>query len=101
MSESSNLIPNLNEIMEEYVENEEEAIQEVQSGGEHETEKTRKRKRGAEEAGTKQRKEKVSDFVAERAYFAWRDKLQHKDFISERGFSKLISPFVETIEKRG
>ena len=45
--------------------------------------------------------EKVSDFVSECAYLAWKDKLQHKDFIGERGFSKLISPFVETIEKRG
>ena len=27
--------------------------------------------------------------------------MQYKDFISERGFSKLISPFLETIEKRG
>ena len=45
--------------------------------------------------------EKLSDFVSERAYFAWRDKLQHKDFISERGFSKLISPFLEIIKKKG
>ena len=27
--------------------------------------------------------------------------MQYKDFISEKGFSKLISPFLETIEKRG
>ena len=27
--------------------------------------------------------------------------MQYKDFIDERGFSKLISPFLETIEKRG
>ena len=56
---------------------------------------------GAEEAGTKQRNEKVSDFVSERGYFAWRDKLQHKDFIGKRGFSNLISPFLETIKNRG
>ena len=37
-------------------------------------------------------KEKVSDL---------RDKLQNKDFIRERGFSKLISPVIETIEKIG
>ena len=29
-----------------------------------------------------------------------RDKLQHKDFIGKRGFNKLISLFIETIEKR-
>ena len=27
--------------------------------------------------------------------------MQYKDFIGERGFNKLISPFLETIEKRG
>ena len=32
------------------------------------TEETRKRKRGAEEAGTEQRVEKVRDFVSEGAY---------------------------------
>ena len=38
-------------------------------------EETRKRKRGVEEAKTEQWKEKVSDFVSELAYFAWKDKL--------------------------
>ena len=48
-----------------------------------------------------EREEKVSDFVSERAYFSWRDKLYHKDFIGERGFSKLIYHFLEIIEKIG
>ena len=61
-------------------------------------EETRKRKRGAKEA--EQREEKASDLVSKRAYFAWRDKLQHRDFIGERGFNKLISPFQEVIEKK-
>ena len=34
-------------------------------------------------------------------YFSWRDKLQHKDFIGERGFNKLISPFLEIVESQG
>ena len=85
---------NLNEIMEEYAKNKEEAIQEVQSRVEQETKKTRKRKRGVEEVGTEQRRGGgggggggggVSDIISKRAYFAWRDKLQHKDFIGERG----------------
>ena len=101
MSKSSHLVPNLTEIMEEYAENDEKAIQEVHSRGEQEIEETRKRKRGAEEAETEQRKEKVSDFVLECAYFSLGDKLQHKDFIGERGFNRLISPFVETIKNRG
>ena len=100
-------------MMEEYTKNEEEANFELQSEDvqenrpeartktELENEETRKIRRGAEEAEVKQRKEKVSDFVSERAYFTWKDKLQYKDFIGKRGFNKLISPFVETIEKKG
>ena len=88
MSEPSNLVPNLNEIMEEYVESEEEAVQltQVETWQEEErvesiaeveqpAKETRKRKRGAEEAGAEGREEKASDWVSELAYFAWRDKL--------------------------
>ena len=59
MGEPSNLVPNLNEIMEGYAEIEEEVVQEDHSEVVQEeerpetkqpTEKTRKRKRGAEEA---------------------------------------------------
>ena len=35
------------------------------------------------------------------AYIAGRDKLQDRDFIEERGFSKWISPFQELIESKG
>ena len=62
MSEPSNLVPNLNEIMEEYTEREEETVQATQAKIEEEraearakpeqpVEETRKRKRGAEETG--------------------------------------------------
>ena len=88
MSEPSNLVPNLNEIMEEYVEREEEAVQmtQVETGQEEErvesraeveqlVEETRKRKRGAEEAkvekaGAESSGEKVSDWVSKQAYVA-------------------------------
>ena len=64
-------------------------------------EETRKRKRGAEEVRAESSGEKASNWVLEQAYVSWRDKLQHRDIIGERGFSKLISPFQESIEKRG
>ena len=80
MSDSSHLVPNLYEMMEEYAEGKEEAVQETQSEAvqegeisearietEQPTEETRKRKRGVE-----QRKEKASNFVSERPYFSWR-----------------------------
>ena len=59
------------------------------------------RRREAEEARAKRREEKASDLVSECAYLALRDKLQHKDFISERGLRKLISPFLEIVERKG
>ena len=46
-------------------------------------------------------KEKVSDFISKLYYFDWKDELQYKYFINERGFIKLISPFQEIIEKKG
>ena len=83
MSDPSNLIPKLHEIMEEYAKLEEEIFQETQSRAVHEeerpearmeteqsTKETRKRKKGAEEAGAEQREEKVSNFVSGFAYFA-------------------------------
>ena len=35
------------------------------------------------------------------AYVAWKDKLQYRDFIGERGFIKWISPFQEIVESKG
>ena len=113
MSKPTNLVPNLNEIMEEYVEREEEIVQpaqekirrsekraEVNKEPEQPVEESRKRKRGDEEAKAESSGEKVSDWVSDIAYVAWRDKLQHRDFIGERGFSKWISPFKEIVESK-
>ena len=57
--------------------------------------------RGAEEAGAERSEEKASNWVLELAYFAWRDKLQHRDFIGKKGFSKWIYSFQEVIESMG
>ena len=54
-------------------------------------EESRKRKKGNEEAENNEKK--VGDWVSDMAYIAWRDKLQHRDFIGERGSNKWISPF--------
>ena len=112
MSEPTTLIPNLNEIMEEYVELEDQTIQATQTVAEQAkerddenedpkqiVEKSRKRKRGNEE--TEIGEQKASDWVFDMAYIARRDKLQHRDFSGERGFNKWISPFQELIEGKG
>ena len=64
-------------------------------------EESRKRKRGDEKARAESSREKVSDWVSNMAYIACRDKLQHRDFIGERGFNKWISPFQELVESKG
>ena len=61
-------------------------------------EEYRKRKRENEEA--KNSEQKAGEWVSDMPYIAWRDKLQHRDFIRERGFSKWISPFQELIESK-
>ena len=62
-------------------------------------EESRKRKRGNEEAESI--KQKSSDWVSNMAYISYRDKLQHRDFIRERGFNKWVSPFQELVESKG
>ena len=105
MFKPSHLVPILNEMMEEYAEREKEAIQpthvetvqeeeraEARAKIEQLVEETRKRRRGVKES---------SYLISEHAYFAWRNKLQHRDFIGKRGFSNLISPFQEIVESKG
>ena len=62
-------------------------------------EESRKRKRGNEEVESSE--QKSSDWVYDMAYIAWKDKLQYRDFIGERGFNKWVSPFQELIESKG
>ena len=100
----------INEIMREYVQAEEEVHLEPQpekrTNVEPETqpeeeeqvveERATKRKRTAEHE-----KKGEKDFGSTEARVLWNSKLADKGFIGERGFGKLISPFVGLIEKRG
>ena len=93
-------------MMEEYIEREEETVQVTQAEIEEEegiveakakpkqpVEETRKGKMGAKETIAEHNKGKVNDWVSELPFIAWKEKLQHRYFIGERGFSKWISPF--------
>ena len=112
MFEPTNLVPNLNEIMEEYAEWENETVQatqavteqceerdEVNRVFEQTLEESRKRKRGNEEA--KSSEQKASEWVSNMTYIAWKEKLQYRNFIGERGFNKWVFPFQEMIESKG
>ena len=103
MVETSNLVPNLEEIMEEYVQPEEEIRQE---------EPMEKRPTEAPEAPAvseertdkgkgKAREEDVEDFVSDEAYSNWKKRYANKGFVAERRFRNPITPFKEMIEQRG
>ena len=114
MSEPSHLISNLNEMMEAYIEVEEETVQEtqlremqieerVEDRGEPEPleEESRQMKRGAEEAKAEHMNEKVRSLISDKATALMKKSLKEKGFIVERGLKKLISPFSKMLEKRG
>ena len=63
-------------------------------------EESSKRKRNTEDVETEQEKEE-DELISNAEYVVMKDTLQQKNFIGERGFNKLISPFREVIEKRG
>ena len=63
-------------------------------------EESRKRKRRTEETETEQRAEKVRNFISDKVAALMEKSLKDIVFIVERGFKKLISPFVEILEKR-
>ena len=60
----------------------------------------KKKEKGAEEAEEEQRNGKVRSFISNKAVAIMGKGLKDRGFIAERGFKKLISPFVEMIEKR-
>ena len=103
MAETSDLVPNMEDIMKEYVQPEEETRQE-EPMEEMPTEapealvvseeKTDKRK-------GKAREEEVEDFVSEEAYSNWNKHYANKGFVAERRFRNPITPFKEMIEQRG
>ena len=98
MSNSTTLISNLNEIMEEYTELENQTEQGSQAATmqiedrEDENEKqqqkgeeSRKRKKGADETRAEQMKERVRNFIFEKAATLMEGSLKDRGFIVERG----------------
>ena len=110
MSEQQSLILNLNDIIKEYIRNEEEVtlelqimvIQEERKEIEQSVEESRKMKRNKEniEIEEKEEENEEDELISNEAYMVMKDTLKEKCFIGKRGFDKLISPFREVIEKR-
>ena len=100
--------------MEEYARSEEEATLELQTMVTQEErlevrteieppiEERRKGKWNAEEEERKQDKEDEADeFVSDKAFVGMENTMLKKDFIREKGFKQLISPFKEAIMQKG
>ena len=118
MAETSTLIPNLNEIMEEHAQPEGEVHLEpmgevhLEPTGEVHLETTEENRlseqlevqpvvRQQKRKGKERRQEEEEDeFVSEEAHSLWKKHYARKGFVGERGFSQLISPFKELIEQR-
>ena len=64
-------------------------------------EESRKRKREADKAKAEQSKDRVRNFISDKALALMERSLKDKGFIAERGIKRLISPFAEMLEKRG
>ena len=112
MEEPQSLVPNLNEMMEEYITGEEEvhlepqtkttlvAEPEVQKEAQNPAHKGKKQKI-AEKSRVEHAKEAEDNeaFISDEAYSFWKKNLSNKRFTRERGFGKIISPFAKIIKK--
>ena len=103
MVEPSTLIPNLNEIMEEYTQTEGESHLEptMESRPLKQPEVPPVTKQQRWKGKERQQEEEEDEFVSEEAFSNWKKNYAGKGFVGERGFSQLISPFKELIEQRG
>ena len=103
MAETSNLVPNLEEIMEEYVQPKEERRQEepIEKMPTEAPEAPTVSEERTDKGKGKERGEEVEDFVSEEAYSNWKKHYANKGFVAERRFRNPITHFKEMIEQRG
>ena len=94
---------NLNKMIDEIMRENVEAMEEIQSEPQLEEEINVKKGNQPEEdeQPEKEATEEDKDFVSKEAQELWNKVLFDKEFVCERCFGKLISPFLEVIEKRG
>ena len=103
MEANQDEMANLNKLIDEIMRKNVEAVEEVQSENQPEEEANVEKGNQPEEDKLPEREvtEEEKDFISEEAKELWNKVMFDKEFVYERGFSKLISPFSEVIEKRG
>ena len=103
MAANQDDIKNLNKIIDEIMRESVEAVEEVQlepqpGEGINVEQGTQPEE---DEHTEKEATEDDKDFISKEAQELWNKILFDKEFVCERGFGKLISPFSEVIEKKG
>ena len=103
MAETSDSVPNREEIMEEHVQPEEENRQEepIERIPTETPEAPEISEERANKGKGKATEEEVEDFVSDEAYSNWKKYYANKGFVAERIFKNPITPFKEMIEKKG
>ena len=103
MAESSDFVPNLEEIMKKYVPPKEETRQEepMEKIPTEALEAPAVSEEGTNKGKGKAREEEVEEFVSEEAYSNWKKHYSNKGFVAERRFRNSITPFKEMIEQSG
>ena len=96
-------VNNLNKMIDEIMCDNVKAVEEAQSKTQPEEEVNDEKGNQPEEEEQLEREktEEEKDFISQEAKELWNKVMFDKEFVCERGFCKLISPFSEVITKRG
>ena len=97
MATNQDEVNNLNKMIDKIMCDNVEAVEEAQSEAQPEEEVNAEKGNQPERVETEEEK----DFISPEAKELWNKVMFDKDFVCERGFGKLISPFSEVITKRG
>ena len=103
MAANQDEVSNLNKLIDEIMRENVEAVEEVQSKTQPEEEVNVEKgnKQEEDELLEKEATEEEKDFISQEAKEFWNNVMSDKEFVCERGFGKLISPFSEVMRKRG
>ena len=103
MAANQDEIANLNKLIDEIMSENVKAVEEVQSKTQPEEDRNVEKGNHPEEEEQPEKEitEEEKDFISQEAKELWNKVMSDKEFLCERGFGKLISPFSEVIKKRG
>ena len=103
MAANQDEVNNLNKLIDEIMHDNVEAVEEAQSETKPEEEVNAEKGNQQEENELPEREVAKEEkyFISEEAKELWNKVMFDKEFVCERGFGKLISPFSEVIKKRG